>query len=61
MKKLLKALIVIGLLGLCAAGVSVLVRKNSENKSSAYSGGGSSNKDEPPITAIYVQEEDIEF
>lgn len=63
MKKLVRALIVIGLLGLFAAGVSVLVRNNSENKSSTYSGGGNnvSPGSNIAVEKIYTEEDEIFF
>ena len=63
MKKIVKALIVIGLIGLCAAGISVLVRNNSENNSSTYSGGDNnvSPGSNIVIEKIYIEEDEMFF
>ena len=61
MKKVIRVLIVIGLLGLAIAGISVLVRNNSGNDSLAYSGSSSAESSKATISMIYTDSETIYF
>lgn len=63
MKKVFRALLVFGVLGIAVAGVSVLIRKNTENSSIAYSGGGGTPSVDPDSNAekIYTTTKEIIF
>lgn len=62
MKKIFRVVLVIGLLSFAVAGITILIRNNSNNNSMAYSmnnsGGGNG---EIPAQQIYIEKETIYF
>lgn len=61
MKKVIRVLIVIGLLGLAVAGISVLIRNNSSSSALVNSGGSSAESSKATISLIYTDSETIYF